>query len=469
MNAGAAILVLAVVALAGCAGGATPESTTAPPAGTTSSSTPAFATTSTTLLPADGVDAATLAAIVLFPEDLPPPYASLPLDPAGTGFRPAGASLSSALEPDDEADDIVRFGLLGDFTATYGTTAGLWVAVEAVAFADPAGAGGYLADWQEDLARGAADAAGESDLTSFLPSADETAGDEAVRARYALSRDDPDHPEVQGVVRVVRAGATLAWVWAVGDDPDAAADALGPLVEDRLLGVIGGNIPSRDPAALGLAAAPTELLSSFAFSYSYGIDTAGPTGGFTIEVTGEFRGPDRTSCLLAHTAGGEEAVLSRLVAIGTRVWLGGASGYQEVPLRHPSALTELPLCPGHPLFWQDTGFHRLPEGTGTLESLDGVPVLRIDLATDPATLEALGYPALRAARVTRYEVARAAYGGWVMEVEVDEETDLSDARRAFGLPYTPGDAALPATIFTRLRLSRPNDPAIQVNAPLAAG
>jgi len=473
-------VILLAVALPAAACGTTADSDgtlpTSPTTGSAVTSSHAQPTTtnlptasSTTTTAAADADAALLAAIVPFPEDLPPAYSSLPLDPAGSGFRPAGASLSSALEPDDEADDIVRFGLLGDFTTTYGSTADLWIAIEAVAFADPAGAGGYLADWQEDLARGTADATGESDLTSFLPSADQTAGDEAVRAQYTLSRDDPDRPEVHGVVRVVRAGSTLAWVWAVGDDPDAVVGALGPLVEDRLLGVIGGQIPSRDPAALGLSAAPTELLSSFAFTYSYGIDAAGSLGGFTIEVTGTFEGPDRASCRLAYTAGEEEAVLSRLVAIGTRVWLERVSGYQEVPLRHPSALTDLPLCPGHPLFWEDTGYHRLPETAGTPESLDGVAVLRIDLADDLAALQALGYPALRAARVTRYEVARAAYGGWVMEIDVEEETDLAKAQEVFGRPYVAGAADLPATIFTRLRLSRPNDPAIQVEAPLAAG
>ena len=96
-------------------------------------------------------------------------------------------------------------------------------------------------------------------------------------------------------------------------------------------------------------------------------------------------------------------------------------------------------------------------------------VLRTDLATDPAALEALGYPAGRAARVTRYEVARAADGGWVAEIDVEEQTDLAAAREVFGLPYIAGAANLPATIFTHLRLSRPNDPAIRVEPPLAAG
>ena len=447
-----------------------PASTAAPsPASTTTTTSAAATTTTAPATTAAEADAALLASIVLFPEDLPPAYSSLPLDPAGSGFRPAGASLSSALEPQDEADDIVRFGLLGDFTATYGSTAGLWIAVEAVAFADPAGAGGYLADWQEDLARGAADATGGSDLISFLPSADATAADEAVRARYTLSRDDPDHPEIEGVVRVVRAGATLAWVWAAGEDPGRVVDILGPLVEGRLLGVLSSEIPSRDPAGLGLAAAPTELLASFAFEYSYGIETAGGLGGFSIQATGEFRGPDRTSCLLAYTAGEEETVLSHLVAIGTRVWLEGANGYQEVPLRHPSALADLPLCPGHPLFWESTGFHRLPEATGTPDSLEGVAVLRADLAADPGDLEALGYSAGRAARVTHYEVARATDGGWVVEIDVEEETDLADARELFGLADIAGAGDLPATIFTRLRLSRPDDAAIQVEPPLTAG
>lgn len=474
-----AVVPLTLVVLLASACTARSDSASSEPTPATTSSAPVVITTAvttttdvaaTSTTESAVADAAVLAAIVLFPEDLPEVYTSLTLDPAGSGFRPAGASLSSALEPNDEADDIVRFGLLGDFVAAYGTTASLWVAVEAVAFADPLGAGGYLADWQEDLGRGAADTGtGGSDLSSFTPSPDVTAGDEAVRALYTITRDDPDLPQRNGAVRVVRAGATLAWVWAVGDDPGAVVDVLGPLVEDRLLAVLSGEIRPRDPAVLDLPAAPTALLDSFAFEYSYGIDSATSLGAFNIEVTGEFEGPDRTSCRLAHTAGDQETVLSSLVAVGTRVWLEGLTGYQEVPLRHPSALSDLPLCPGHPLFWEDTAYHRLPESTGTLETLDGVAVLRSDLAADPAALEALGYPPPRAARITHYEVARAVDGGWVMEIEVEEQTDLAEARRIFGLSEQPGWADFTATIFTRFRLSRPNDPSIEVEPPLAAG
>jgi hypothetical protein len=466
-------LVLLAVLSTACSAGAGPAPTAAPNLSTTPLTAPPPAPTTTiggTTTPTSAeADAARLAAIVLFPEDLPEAYSSLTLDPAGSGFRPAGASLSNALEPTDEADDIVRFGLLGDFTAAYGSTVDLWVSIEAVAFADPAGAGGYLADWQGDLERGATQAVGGSDLISFAPSPDETAADEAVRAEYTLARDDPDRPELHGAVRVVRAGATLAWAWAVGDDPGAVVDILAPLVESRLLGVLRGAIPSRDPAVLGLPSAPTELLASFAFAYSYGIGAAGSAGAFRVEVTGEFEGPDRTSCRLAYISGDEEPVRSRLVAIGTRVWLGSATGYQEVPLRHPSALTDLPLCPGHPLFWEDTSFHRLPEATGTLTLLDGVAVLRADLAADPQALRALGYSAKRAAQVTRYQVARVTDGGWVMELDIEEATDLAEAREIFGLSHIAGAAALPATIFTRLRLSHPNDPFIEVEAPLTAG
>jgi len=472
LKAGSLLLAAALVT-AGCSPGPGPATTaTSTPTATTATAAPTT-TTSPGGTTADGEAAADpdlLAAIVLFPEDLPAPYASLPLDPADSGFRPAGASLSAAVEPDDEADDIVRFGLLGDFVTTYGSIDGLWVAIEAGAFAEAAGAAGYLADWQEDLARATAGfETGDSDLASFTPAADPTAADEAVRATYSLAYDDPGRVEYQGVVRVARAGALLAWVWVVGEDPAPAADALAPLVEERLLGVRDGSVSGRDPAALGLAAPPTDLLSSFAFEYSYGIDTAPAAAGFHIRATGEFQGPDRTSCRLTYDTGGAEEVISQLVALGTRVWLADLAGYQEVPLRHPSALSDLPLCPGHPLFWQDTGYHRLPEAEGTSDTLDGIAVLRSDLAADPDLLTALGYSAARAGRVTRYEVARAVEGGWVVELLVEEETDLAEARELFGLPALAGSGDLPATVFTSLRLSRPDDPSVQVQAPLMAG
>lgn len=459
-------VVLLAVLVGACAGGADPWATPTP-----TSTLPAATTApGTGSLPAEpGVDAASLAAIVLFPEDLPAGYAHLPLDPAGSGFRPAGASLSSALDPADEAEDIVRFGLLGDYVVTYGSTSDLWIAVEAVAFADPAGAGGYLADWQQDLAGATAGSEPRaSELVSFTAAPDETAADEAVRASYSIAGEDPDEPGLAGSVRVARAGNILAWAWAAGGDPGLVIDLLGPLVEQRLLAVLGGALPARDPAGLGLPQAPTALLGSFAFAYSYGVETTASAGGFRIEVTGEFQAPDRASCRTAYTAGDGQPGVSHLVAIGTRVWLEGASGYQEVPLRHPSALTDLPLCPGHPLFWEDTAYHRLPQTPGSPDTLDGLAVIRTDLAGDPALLESLGYPPERAARITRYSVARAADGGWVAEIDLEERADLAAARRAFGLSAPPEWAGVPATIFTRLRLSRPNDPSIEVAPPLAA-
>lgn len=475
----AGLLLLPAALLAAACSAASPmvtTSTTGPPAATSTAGTTIPTTTTpdptpTTEPGADPVaDPSLLAAIVLFPEDLPEFYRSLPLDEAGSGFRPAGASLSSAVEPDDEADDIVRFGLLGDFVATYGRVDDLWITVEAGVFADAAGAGDYLSDWQDDLHRAvAAFDTGGSDLSSFSPAADTTAGDEAIRAPYALTFDDPDRPRINGVVRVVRAGAVLAWIWVVGDDPAPVVDALAPLVEERLLGVLDGTIPPRDPAVLALAALPTELLDSFAFEYSYGIEALPADAGFRIRMTGEFRSPDRTTCRLSYTAGGDEEAISQLVVLGTRVWLDTLTGYQEVPLRHPSALADLPLCPGHPLFWHDTGYHRLPELEGTPEIIDGIAVLRSQLADDPSLLATLGYSPIRAGRVTHYEVARAVDGGWIVDLHVEEETTLAEARDLFGLPTAPGSDDLPATLFTTLRLSRPDDPSIEVEAPLTAG
>jgi hypothetical protein len=479
----AAALALAAGLLAAACGGGADAPTTVPVSSSTSTwalattstaaptTTAAATTTSPTVPPDAAPDPAELAAIVLFPKDLPAAYQSLPLDSIGSGFRPAGASLSSALEPADEADDIVRFGLLGDFVTTYGTTTGTWLSVEAVAFSNAAGAGGYLADWQVDLTRGAAQAeAGASDLTAFAASPADTAADEAVRADYTITlRGGGEERETAGAVLVVRSGTTLAWVWAAGESPGEVVDAVGPVVEERLLAVLSGEIPARDPALLGLPLPPTALLDSFAFEYSYGIETVAPGAGFRIEVTGEFQGPDRASCRVAYTGGEDQPVFSYLVVTGTRVWLGDMTGYQEVPLRHPSALSNLPLCPGHPLFWESTSFHRLPERTGEAGTLDGIAVVRYDLAEDPAALEALGYFPEEAGRVTRYQVARAVDGGWLMEVDVEQQADLAEALRSFGFPEEGAHAGIPATLFTHLRLSRPDDPAIEVEPPLLAG
>lgn len=402
---------------------------------------------------------------MLFPEDLPPEQAGLPLDPAGTGFRPAGASLASAVEPSDEADDIVRFGLLGDFVATYRGTGGEWISFEATAFADAEGARGYLADWQADLARAANGAA--ADLRSFSAAPDPTEVDEAVLATYRLVGSEAGQPERSAAVRVVRAGATLAWVWVVAEDPAAQARSLGALVEMRLRSALAGEIPPRDYSVLGLAPAPTESFTSFAFSYSYGIESAYTPGTFRVEVSGEYRSPDSLRCDRTLIAGGEEGAVSRLVAVGTRVWLAGAGAFQEVPLRHPAALADLPFCPGHALFWEDTGFHRLPAVDGVAGTLEGIAVTRADLVGDEATLAALGYSTEEASRLQRFAVTRSA-AGVVLEVDVEEETDLAAARTLFGLEALPVGET-PAVVFRRLQLTRLDDPAIHVTPPLLAG
>jgi hypothetical protein len=466
--------VVALVLLAAACSGApassssatTEVTTTGAAQTTTTAPTPTTAVTTTPLDVAEP-DQTLLAAVVLFPEDLPEPYQALDLDPRGSGYHPAGASLGDALDPSDEADDIVNYGLTGDFTVSYGTTAGLWISLEAVAFADAAGASGYLADWQHDLAPDTQ--AGSSDLIAFSAGPVATAADEAVAATYTiLYTTGSTNREIAGAVTVVRSGSVLAWIWAAGVDPSAAVADLAPLVEQRLLQAVADGA-RRDPALLGLAAPPTGVLASFAFDYSYGIETPVADGSFTVEVTGEFQSPDRASCQITYAEGGNQPATSYLVVIGTQVWLGNLAGYQQVPLRHPSALSLLPLCPGHPLFWEMNAFHRLPEREGTPDTVDGVAVVRYDLAGDTGALETLGFFPEEMAEISRYQVARAVDGGWVVEVEVRQEADLAQARQRFGLPDDAAYAGLPAVVVTRLHLARPSDPDIHVEPPLATG
>jgi hypothetical protein len=463
------LLALAVLAAACSGAPASSSSTTAAvtTTGAATTTTTEAPTPTTTALDIAEPDQELLAAVVLFPEDLPEPYRALDLDPLGSGYHPAGASLGDALDPADEADDIVNYGLTGDFTVSYGTTAGLWISLEAVAFADAAGASGYLADWQHDLAPEAQPEG--SDLTAFSAAPTQTAADEAVAATYTiLYTTGSTNREIAGAVRVVRSGSVLAWTWAAGADPSAAVADLAPLVEQRLLQAVADGA-RRDPALLGLAAPPTGVLTSFAFDYSYGIETPVADGGFTVGVTGVFQSPDRASCQITYAEGSSQPAVSYLVVIGTQVWLGNLAGYQEVPLRHPSALSLLPLCPGHPLFWEMNAFHRLPKRQGTPDTVDGVAVNRYDLAGDTEALEALGFFPEETAAISRYQVARAVDGGWVVEVEVRQEADLAQARQRFGLPDDGAYTGLPAVVVTRLHLSRPNDPDIRVEAPLATG
>jgi hypothetical protein len=146
------------------------------------------------------------------------------------------------------------------------------------------------------------------------------------------------------------------------------------------------------------------------------------------------------------------------------------TGYQQVPLRHPAAISSLPLCPAHPIFWETTRFHRIPDRPGTADDIDGVAVRRYDLAGDGEALVELAYLEEEASQVTRYAVARAVDGGWPLEIEIERTTDLSEALLVYGLSDEPiAHAGVPATLFTTLRLSHIDDPTIEVAVPLIAG
>ena len=475
-----AVLATAVVLLAtACSGGGTPPAGEAAADTAGSPAEPGAGTTTTTtteppLAAGDRSGPGTLGAIPLFPDELPGALTHLEFDPLSSGYRTGGSDLTAAIDPSDEADDVIGFGLIAEFSTHYGDPSGLRITTEGVAFETADGASGYINDWVEDLRLGAATTEpGVSDLVEFTAEHIGTAADEAIRATYLIEYLGGDRARsIAGGALVVRSGDLVAWAWATGPDPAVVAEALDllqPPVTGHLLGVASGELGPRPGTGLGLTPAPTVALDSFRFEYAYGVESTDPAAGFSVEVIGEFEAPDLTSCRISITEGNREPVQTYLVVAGALVWMGDLTGYQQVPLRHPAALSALPVCPGHPIFWETTTLHRIPDRPGETAEFGGIPVRRYDLAGDLAALDDLGYFEDEAAQILRYEVARAVDGGWPIEVTIERETDLASARLTFGLPHSGLNPALEATTFTRLRLAHLDDPGITVDVPLLVG
>jgi hypothetical protein len=411
-----------------------------------------------------------LAAIVLFPGELPEPYQDLPFDPIESGYRPAGADLAHALDPGDEADDIIRYGVLAELTTAFGGIETLSIATEAVEFALAEGAGGYLNDWVADLSLASSEAAsGSVGLTDFTSSPIEGLGEEAVRVEYVTLYQiaEGEDRAIPGAAAAIRSGRIVVWIWASGDSASDAVDDLDDILAARLRDAAVGALDGRDPDLLGLSEPPTAQLTSFVFEYRYGFEAG--DGSFEVVIDGVFEGPDRTECRIATSQAGEEPTISTVVAAGTTVWIGDRSGYVETPLRDPAALSFLSACPGHPLFWEVTRFHRLPTDGATPSTVREIEVLEVDLVGNEGALADLGFLEDEAAQFTRYEIAVARDGGWLVELHTERETDLPTAMLAFGIPSAGVHPGVPARLYDSFTIGHPNDPALRVEPPLLAG
>jgi len=412
-----------------------------------------------------------LAAMVLFPGELPAPYDDLPFDPIESGYSPAGGSLASALDPTDEADDIIRFGQVAEFAAAYGDPHVVGVAFNAAQFATPEGGAAYLEDWVEDLRSSAEEPSDDRFvLEDFHSETLEGLGDQAIRIGYTsrfLLSDGSTSTRLGGSV-VVRKGTLVLWVWGNGDQAEQILDDFTQLTAERVTAVADGTLPPRDYASLGLTDPPTLALDSFTFTYEHGVEA--PEGGFSVEIVGEFEGPDRSSCRTTITVDGFEAVETYLVVDGTRVWVGDQTGYQELLLRDPAALSSLTSCPAHPNHWDHTKLHRLEVTNGEEVQVSGVAALRSDFTDDIEDMRAAGFVDAEIGEFTRYELSVAADGGWPIQLDVERAITVAAAMRMYGLS-TDGLAnpEAPAIVYERLLLSRINDPDIKVELPLLAG
>jgi hypothetical protein len=211
-----------------------------------------------------------LALMVLSQEELGKEYAELELDEDQSGFRTNDAAIEEAIDPDDERQDIERFGLLNGYSGVYaspsflgGGTFGLdeedVLVVTAVALLrDPEGASGYLEDSiseyeaqfhdEEALAPDPdleLEVEMELDSRRFSPGG---VGNEAlgVQAYLAAAVDDVWMSSVNYTFLAFRRGRLLGIVaFALGGEKDDRQDevtALARKLDERIQAVLRGDI-----------------------------------------------------------------------------------------------------------------------------------------------------------------------------------------------------------------------------------
>jgi len=202
-----------------------------------------------------------LALMVLPQEELGQEYADFELDETESGYRSNEDVAAEDFDPDEEAQDIERFGRVGGYEASYSRwsllAAPAWTVLSVDLFEDSDGASGYvadtLADFQAQLGQEQEEWAGLEEFTRLDV---EKIGDETEAFRVKATFEDEGGIQYTLCVTAVvfRKGRILGAVGvAREDDQDIVSQvvALARKLDERIEAVLRGDItvmPGPSPA-----------------------------------------------------------------------------------------------------------------------------------------------------------------------------------------------------------------------------
>jgi hypothetical protein len=262
----------------------------------------------------------------------------------------------------------------------------------------------------------------------------------------------PATPTATATAPSVPAATTSPTPKAATSTPTATGTASSPTATTT---ATTAKTPTASATALATVAAavwPPDALSSF----HYRAETT--LLDFSMTSEGDFKAPDRLTCVIGADAFGQSVTLAELVVIGNDAWMKADDTWTAVPATDANVVENLKQCPGSPLFWEAVKVPSDLSGVqGQVETVNGVQAVRLSLENLVTGLPilGLGVPGLEGVTVYDFDMWLARDGGWVVRIKYD-----------IGLPSDSSDGGGgELRVQMQVDVTQPNEPSINVEPP----